>query len=65
MDWMHLIAKVYSLILIVVGAVLLYMSVMSQAALGEFWMYFAGLGAFFFLVGLIGLIARLTRKSTV
>ncbi len=65
MDWMHVTAKAYSFVLLAVGVVLVYMSVTSQSALEEFWMYFAGLGVFFGLVGLVGLIARLTRKSAV
>jgi len=63
MDWMHVTAKVYSFVLLSVGVVLVYMSFTSQPDLGQFWIYFAGLGAFFGLIGLVGLVAKLTRKA--
>lgn len=62
MDLMHVATKVYSFVLLGAGVALVYMSFTSQPDLGQFWMYFAGLGVFFGLVGLVGLVAKLTRK---
>ena len=63
MDWMHVITKVYSFVLLAAGVALVYMSFTSQSALGQFWMYFAGLGVVFGLTGLVGLAARFTREA--
>ena len=65
MDLLHAVAKLYSLLLLVAGVGLVYMSVTSQSALEAFWLYFAGLGVFFCLVGFVGIVAKLTRKGTI
>ena len=46
-----------------VGAVIAYMGYTSQTELGGFWMYFVGLGVLLVVIGLAGLILKLTEKQ--
>jgi len=46
-----------------IGALVAYMGYTSQTELGGFWMYFVGLGVLLGVIGLAGLILRLTEKK--
>lgn len=58
-----ILAKGYSILLLGVGAVIAYMGYTSQTELGGFWMYFVGLGVLLVVIGLVGLILKLTEKQ--
>jgi len=57
------LAKGYSILLLGIGALVAYMGYTSQTELGGFWMYFVGLGVLLGVIGLAGLILRLTEKK--
>jgi len=63
MPLLHALAKGYSLLLVGVGALIVFMGYTSQTELGGFWMYFVGLGIFLGGIGLVGLISKLTEKQ--
>lgn len=65
MDWIQIAAKLYSLVLLAVGGLLVYMSISSKSELLEFWLYFAGIGIVFMLMGLIGLILKFKRGGII
>ena len=58
-----ILAKGYSILLLGVGGIIMYMGYTSQTELGGFWMYFVGLGVLLVVIGLAGLILKLTEKQ--
>jgi len=63
MPLVGILAKLYSVVLLGVGAVIVYMGYTSQTELGGFWMYFVGLGALLAIIGFVGLVLKLTEKQ--
>ncbi|HYA21724.1 MAG TPA: hypothetical protein VEG31_00900 [Thermoproteota archaeon] len=63
MPLVGILAKLYSVVLLGVGAVIVYMGYTSQTELGGFWMYFVGLGVLLAVIGFVGLVLKLTEKQ--